>query len=97
VKWIVLAGLMALPGAVLAQDVLAPPAALEDATTCAAFEAMDSLQRVAALSAIEPLGGEMNPADPAQSAEWVRSVAEACHGAPEKRLDAAAREALGGD
>jgi hypothetical protein len=55
---------------------------------------MDSVGRAEALSTIEPLGGEVNPDDPAESEGWSRAVSEQCRGHPEKPLAEAAREAL---
>ena len=77
-----------------AQELEPATAPFGDPMTCAAFEKLDSLGRVQALSTIEPLGGEVNPDDPAESEGWSQSVSEACQGHPERPLEEAAREAL---
>ena len=59
--------------------------------------AMDSAWQLAALSAIEPLGGEIDAQDVDAAEQWARAVGEACADAPDKLLAQAAREALGGD
>jgi hypothetical protein len=69
----------------------------EGAVTCGQFAVMDSLQQQAALSALEPLGGEMPDADPQLAGQWAASVGEACAGHPDRLLLDAATAALGGD
>ena len=78
--------LVALPWAAAGQELLenelgpSPSGPLGDPTTCADYMVMDSRQQAQALSGIEPLGGEIDPADPAESAGWRESVMKACHG-----------------
>ena len=78
----------------MAQEGLAPGMLDQGGPSCGAFEAMDSIGRAGALATIEPLGGEVNPDDPAESEGWSAAVSEKCRGHPEKPLAEAAREAL---
>jgi hypothetical protein len=92
--------LVALPWAATGQELLddelgpSPSGPLGDPTTCADYAVMDSLQQAQALSGIEPLGGEIDPADPEESAGWRESVMKACEGHPDRPLSVAAEEAL---
>jgi hypothetical protein len=79
----------------LPQNVIGENPVLEGGVDCGAFVRMDSVARMSALSAIEPLGGELPGADPTIAAQWAADVATACEGDPERPLDAAARQALG--
>lgn len=67
------------------------------AVTCGQFVVMDSVGQIAALTAVEPIGGEMPGADPALVAQWVATVNAACTGHPERLVEDVAMEALGGD
>lgn len=89
---LVLAVMVALPGWALAQEA---PAG--GPVTCGAFVTMDSTEQLAVLSAIEPLGGEIDAEDVAASQDWARDVTEACAGKPDRTVEDAARAALGGD
>ena len=86
----------ALPWPALAQTAPAP-GPQSGSTTCAAFTAMSSADRVTALSSIEPLGGELELSDPTLSAQWAATVASACAGTPDRSLSDAAAAALGGN
>jgi hypothetical protein len=83
---------LAAPAA--AQSALAPPG---DGTSCGDFARMDAAGRIAALSAIEPLGGELNDQDADAAQQWSDEVFAACGDDPERPLADAASAALGGD
>ena len=91
--WLMAAvGIAALPLRLLAEETAAPPAG--GPVTCGEFQGMDSSGQLAALSAIEPLGGEIDAQDIGASQDWAKAVGNACEGAPEKALEDAAQEAL---
>ncbi len=69
----------------------------DGAVTCGQFVVMDSLGQMAALTAVEPVGGEMAGADPTLAAEWAARVNTACTGHPDRLLEDVAMEALGGN
>jgi hypothetical protein len=91
-----LAIVAAVPLPALAQTAPAP-GTQSGPTTCAQFTAMASTDQVAALSSIEPLGGELDSSDPTITAQWAAAVTSACEGHPDRALSDAAAEALGGD
>lgn len=84
--------LAAVPGWAVAQE-----ASMGGPVACGAFVTMDSTEQLAVLSAIEPLGGEIDPEDVAASQDWARDVTKACAGKPDRTVEDAARAALGGD
>jgi hypothetical protein len=86
--------LVLLAGPVAAQSALAPPGG---GVTCGDFAKMDAAGRVEALSAIEPLGGELNDQDAEAAQQWSDEVFSACGDEPERPLADAASAALGGD
>ncbi|HRW16900.1 MAG: hypothetical protein KDJ78_13790 [Rhodobacteraceae bacterium] len=69
----------------------------EGAVTCGQFVVMDSVGQMQALTAVEPIGGEMPDADPALAAQWAATVNAACTGHPDRLLQDVAVEALGGN
>jgi hypothetical protein len=77
-----------------AQSALAPPGG---GVSCGEFAKMDAAGRLEALSAIEPLGGEVNDQDADAAQQWSDQVFAACGDDPERALDDAASAALGGD
>ncbi len=94
----VLAGAVAagIAGSAVAQDAPAPEPQ-GGPVTCGEFASMDSVGQLAALSAIEPLGGEIDAQDVDAAEQWAKSVGAACADDTGKPLAEAAREALGGD
>ncbi len=87
-----------MPWPTLAQTATAPaPGAPTGPTTCAQFSAMPSTDQIAALSSIEPLGGELQSSDPTIAAQWAAAVTSACDGHPDRALSDAAAEALSGN
>jgi hypothetical protein len=80
----------------LAQNALSPDPLLAG-TTCGEFAGMDSAARRQALSAVEPLGGELTEADPVLVRQWADEVAATCANHPDRPLSDAAARALGGD
>jgi hypothetical protein len=80
----------------VAQSVLSPDP-MPGATTCAEFTAMSSAARLQSLTAIQPLGDDIEGADPAMAGQWSDEVAAACARDPELPLADAADQALGGD
>lgn len=94
----ILAIALAIAPVAQAQNVIGEPPVLEaGGTTCAQFLPMSTPDRLAALSAVEPLGGELPGADPAIAAQWADRVAEVCRGHPDRLIEDAARTALGGN
>ncbi len=89
----ILALAMAAPGLAFGQD--AEPTG--GPATCGQFLTMDLAARIGALTAIEPLGDEIDPGDEAASKQWAEQVANACAGSPDRQLSDAAAQALGGD
>ena len=89
----VVIGALALASAAptMAQSVLSPDP-LPGARSCAEFMAMGSAARLQMLTAIQPLGDDLESADPAFAAQWSGEVASACARDPNLPLaDAAAR------
>jgi hypothetical protein len=65
--------------------------------SCGDFAKMDADARLAALSAIEPLGGELNGQDVDAARQWSDEVFAACGDDADRPLADAANAALGGD
>jgi hypothetical protein len=80
----------------VAQSVLSPDS-VPGATSCAEFTAMSSASRLQSLIAIQPLGDDIEGADPAIAGQWSDEVAAACASDPELPLADAADQVLGGD
>jgi hypothetical protein len=80
----------------VAQSVLSPDP-VPGATTCAEFTAMSSASRLQSLIAIQPLGDDIEGADPAIAGQWSDEVAAACADHPELPLADAVAQALGDD
>lgn len=63
--------------------------------SCAEYLAMEGYDaRIAALSAIQPLGDEINATDDGIAHQWADQVAGACEGHPDRSLADAAAAAL---
>lgn len=89
---------IALALALAAAPALAQSPAEElNPDTCGAFLPLDTAGRVAMLTAIQPLGDEINAADQGAARQWTEQVAAACHGHPDRPLSEAAASALGAD
>ncbi len=78
----------------LAQSPLAPA---PGGVSCGDFTRMDAAGRIEALSAIEPLGGEINNQDADAAQQWSNEVYKACGDDPARALADAAASALGAD
>jgi hypothetical protein len=78
-----------------AQHTIGENPVLAGSTTCGAFVRMDLPAQLQALSAVEPVGDALGTANPALAAQWASEVSNVCTGDPNRRLDAAARQALG--
>jgi hypothetical protein len=77
------------------QGELAPDPGM-DAPTCGRFETLDSAGQIGMLTAIQPLGDEIDPSDADAARQWAAEVSRACGGRADRPLADAAREALGG-
>jgi hypothetical protein len=84
---------LALAAPSMAQSVLSPDP-LPGATTCAEFMALSSAARLQTLTAIQPLGDDLESADPAIAAQWSGGVASACARDPNLPLADAAAQAI---
>ena len=80
----------------MAQSALSPDPP-PGAKTCAEFMGMNSTARLEALTAIQPLGDDLQGADPVIAAQWSGEVASACARDPNLPLADAAAQALGAD
>lgn len=76
------------------QDELAPDPGM-DAPKCGQFVTLDSLAQIQMLSAIQPLGDEIDPNDAAAAEQWAAEVTRACGNHGDRPLADAARQALG--
>ena len=90
---VVLAWAGAAAGAAVAQT-LAPLDAGPGVATCGEFRKLDMAGQVAALTAIERLGDEIDPADEGAAQQWADQVAEACGDEADRPLEDAAAAAL---
>ncbi len=81
-------------GQTLLQGDLAPEPGM-DAPECGQFVDADSLQQIQMLSAIQPLGDEIDPNDTAMAQQWAGEVTKACGSDRNRPLADAARAALG--
>ena len=86
--------LASLAAPAVAQSALTPPGG---GVSCGDFAKMDAAGRIEALSAIEPLGGEINDQDADAAQQWSDQVYAACGDDPARALDDAASAALGGN
>lgn len=77
-----------------AGQALAPVDAGSGARTCGEYRKLDMAGQVAALTAIEPLGDEIDPADEGAAKQWADQVAEACSDDDGRPLEDAAAAAL---
>ena len=76
------------------QNELAPDPGM-DAPTCGHFQTLDFPGQIGLLSAIQPLGDEIDPSDADAARQWATEVAQACGDHADRPLADAAREALG--
>lgn len=66
-----------------------------DTPLCGAFDALDVDGQIRMLTAIQPLGDEIEAGDHDAARQWAAEVATACGGKADRPLADAAREALG--
>lgn len=86
---------VAAAGPALSQNVIGENPVLAGTTTCGAFVRMDLPAQLEALEAVEPIGDGLGTASPALAEQWAAEVTAACAGQPDRRLEDAARQALG--
>lgn len=77
-----------------AGQTLAPLDSGPGVATCGEYRKLDMAGQVAALTAIEPIGDEIDPSDAAASKLWADQVAEACGDDAARPLEDAAAAAL---